>query len=339
MNKLRLKILYPEHMKDNPKTHPFPHTQYTTGLPNSASAYELWNELVNFLANKYLDPDNWGWVFRGVSLPGLSRREPRARIPRCGLETRLERELESRRQGRANDKKNRCIDGQSAEKYLLAQFKRAAHHFLEASMVPNNKDTLQWLALMQHYGAPTRLLDFTRSPYVACFFALEKANTNSKSDSKRAIWAIDTTWLIKTSLSRIKSLNGQRDLTCRNLLDSDFISEHFDDFFVKKRLSIILPIMPPRSNPRLLVQQGLFLCPGAIKECFQQVLLSYRDAEDMQKSVHKIVIDGRIRHEVLSELHFMNISRMSLFPDLEGFATSLNHEIYYKPSDEITKLR
>ena len=39
-------------------------------------------------------------------------------------------------------------------------------------MVPANR--LEWLALMQHYGTPTRLLDFTRSPYVACYFALEE---------------------------------------------------------------------------------------------------------------------------------------------------------------------
>jgi len=315
-------------MKRNRKTVPFPHTEYTTNLSDSAPPDQRWDELVNFLAWNYLDPDKFeGWVFRGVN---------QACYP---LETKLERELESRKRGRANDRKNRFIDGQIAEEYLLAQFKRAAHHFLEASMVPNNNDRLGWLALMQHHGAPTRLLDFTRSPYVACFFALEKASDNDKYDSERAIWAINTPWLIKSSLGRIKNLKGHHDLRWQKLLDSDFIGDHFYEFLVKKHLPIILPIMPRRSNLRLLVQQSLFLCPGVANVSFQKILLSYKDEDNMQKCVHKILIDGGIRHEVLSELHFMNITRASLFPGLEGFATSLKHEIYYKPSNEITLLK
>ena len=253
------------------------------------------------------------------------------------MESKLERELKSRTTGRANLKGIPDIDRQTAEDYLLAQFKRAAHHFIEASMVPNNR--LEWLALMQHYGAPTRLLDFTRSPYVACFFALEKPDTYRKRHSKRAIWAIDATWLIQSSLGRIERFAGHRNLTSRDLLNSKFMAEYFDEVFVNNCVSVILPIVPPRSNPRLLVQQGLFLCPSAANKSFQRILSSYKDEKDMQNSVYKILIDGRIRHEVLSELHFMNISRASLFPGLEGFATSLKHEIYYKSSDEITMLR
>lgn len=64
----------------------------------------------------------------------------------------------------------------------LRIFRRKAHLLL--TRVPNEGDSFQWLALMQHHGAPTRLLDFTWSPYVAAFFALERAT------AKAAIWAI-----------------------------------------------------------------------------------------------------------------------------------------------------
>jgi hypothetical protein len=59
------------------------------------------------------------------------------------------------------------------EARILRVFKRKAHQFLDKP--PDPDDDFQWMALMQHHGAPTRLIDFTWSPYVAAFFALERA--------------------------------------------------------------------------------------------------------------------------------------------------------------------
>src|SRR5687767_7125024 len=58
-----------------------------------------------------------------------------------------------------------------AEKIWRREFERRAHFYLAPQHVP--RDTVEWLALMQHYGAPTRLLDFTRSPYIASYFSIE----------------------------------------------------------------------------------------------------------------------------------------------------------------------
>src|SRR5580704_13751616 len=78
------------------------------------------------------------------------------------------------------------------EARILRVFKRKAHQFLPKP--PDLDDDLQWLALMQHHGAPTRLIDFTWSPYVAAFFALERtisdgvvlAMNPARIDSSRA---------------------------------------------------------------------------------------------------------------------------------------------------------
>jgi hypothetical protein len=74
------------------------------------------------------------------------------------------------------------------EQTILGRFKRQARNY-DLNYVPTDDDALGWLSLLQHHGAPTRLWDWTRSPFVACFFALETARKEA------AIWAIDHIWL------------------------------------------------------------------------------------------------------------------------------------------------
>ncbi len=119
------------------------------------------------------------------------------------------------------------------------------------------------------------------------------------------------------------------------------MAEKFDKLFVmNQHISLVVPIVPPRSNPRLLVQQGLFLCPSIVEGGIERNLMSYNDdTQNMDKHVFKIIVDGHIRTEVLSELRLMNISRASLFPELEGYASSLCHELEYRSADELKRSR
>lgn len=300
------------------KMEPFPHTEIETNRPPNADPWTLSDDLLNWLAWEFLEPEKWGWIFRGH------------RKHCYPLKSTLDRKLENR-------ENHGIVNRQTAEDYLLSQFRKAAHHFIEASMVShNNNNRLDWLALMQHYGAPTRLLDFTRSSYVACFFALEEAEREEKAaiNNKCAIWAVDTRWLVTNSFRRItRDFPGWSE---NNLIDSNFMADNFDKIFVNYQKSLVLPIVPPRSNPRLLVQQGLFLCPSIAEGGIGKNLASYNnDTQDMNKHVFKIIIEERIRTKVLFELRLMNISRASLFPDLQGYASSLAHELEYKSSDEI----
>lgn len=79
-------------------------------------------------------------------------------------------------------------EGRQWENRLRRQFMRNAPRFL--NQPPKHEDNMEWLALMRHYGAPTRLFDWTYSFWVALYFALESAETGGKC----AVWALDIDW-------------------------------------------------------------------------------------------------------------------------------------------------
>src|SRR6266852_2318631 len=111
--------------------------------PGAVQVVHSWDELQRALENRFCGAR---WVFRG-------HRD--ARWPVC---TKFERVC-------ANIGRSKWS---AVERHALRQFQRRLHQY--ATVIPDLDDTLEWLALMQHHGAPTRLLDWTRSPFVAVYF-------------------------------------------------------------------------------------------------------------------------------------------------------------------------
>ena len=79
------------------------------------------------------------------------------------------------------------------EAAILREFKRRAHHHLLDA--PAKNDLLEWLSLMRHHGAPTRLVDFTYSHYIASYFAFCELTCEP-----RVVWAINKDWLSEKSI-------------------------------------------------------------------------------------------------------------------------------------------
>jgi hypothetical protein len=222
------------------------------------------------------------------------------------------------------DKKKRPLS--DIEKGLLRDFKRKCHHHLQD--VPPDENTLEWLTLMQHHGAPTRLLDFTYSFFVALYFAVEEA------DRECAVWAIDSPWLSKLNMNpgvfdtpqERKRFSTMREATTRK--GSEKV---FKDFFwqsTKQRVDVLNTF---RLNQRLTIQQGVFLCPGDISMPFMDNLRTLlKDRPDPKKFVKlRIRLKAQERKIVLQHLHRMNITRATLFPGLDGFAKSLGNLLIF----------
>jgi hypothetical protein len=90
-------------------------------------------------------------------------------------------------------------DRRKWEKHMIRDFKRKLHHY--TPHVPEDEDVIEWLALMRHYGAPTRLLDFTYSFFVACYFAVNRLDHEKKAAE---IWAIEGMWLSNVDYTEVE---------------------------------------------------------------------------------------------------------------------------------------
>ncbi len=202
------------------------------------------------------------------------------------------------------------------EQRILRIFKRKAHQFLAQPPAP--EDDFQWLALMQHHGAPTRLLDFTWSPYVAAFFALERATGDA------AVWALNPAEVSSGGLRRAAKPR-KRVVTSPGM--DPRLKGNFTRYFLPGDREFIWLGEPDVMNRRLIAQSGTFVLPGVLDRPMEEIARNYRDPQGMLAKF--ILPASRIRETGLRELYRMNITNATLFPDLDGLARSLGFELEF----------
>jgi hypothetical protein len=202
------------------------------------------------------------------------------------------------------------------EDRILRVFKRKAHQFLVQPPAPD--DDFQWLALMQHHGAPTRLLDFTWSPYVAAFFALERATGDA------AVWALNPADISAGGIRRSPKSKARAIAT--SAMDPR-LAGNFARYFLKGNREFIWLGEPEVMNRRLIAQSGTFVLPGALDRPMEEIARQYPDPKGMMAKF--ILPAAKIRETGLRELYRMNITYATLFPDLDGLARSLGYELEF----------
>lgn len=233
------------------------------------------------------------------------------------------------------------------ERLAVERFMREAQQY--AHHVPDRESATDWLAFLQHYGGPTRLLDFTESIYVALFFAIE----NSPQEAA-AVWAINEPKIFKNLDARIDndtSLGG-RDYSPSHKLINERIGRGVYE-------PGLLPVMPLWMSDRQSIQQGVFLYPEDLRQLpkgdgnpegkrhvtFEDNLMAEFNLtaealaaptiidsiekmndrnRNLQWSIIKIIIpwERELRVHLMGELQKMNVTHRTLFPGLEGLARS-----------------
>lgn len=204
------------------------------------------------------------------------------------------------------------------EEHSMNTFKSKYHIYNECEHTPVSK--LSWLSVMQHYGVPTRLLDFTESPYIALYFALEAYNPQSKADL--AIYAIDYSAVMDASVKFISDKDAGFGETRKSIIGKQ--DKIFDETVDRFSYGIIWITEPLELNVRIDRQAGTFLISGDKESKIEDLLsLSLYDF----CTVNKYIIPHKLYEGIYALLRKVNINAKSIYGDLTGLAKSIKMEM------------
>ncbi len=266
----------------------------------ASKTIQSWEQFLDSLKDKKAN-----WIFRG---------QPSDK----NLSTSLERALN-------DDYHIDLKEAPAIEGRLIRDFRRK-YFGSDHERVLN--DTLYCLSLMRHHSAPMRLLDFNYSPYIAAFFALNDKIPNEKEQNSGevpVIWCLNTKWL-RAELNKFPLTRELIPLRNRDATKDD---NSFKQLYMGPNPQpFVFAENPLFLNERLVIQQGLFLCPGDVSKSFENNIKSLSRWTDPNHILKfKFILPKEAHIEAIKELLSMNISYASLFPGLDGFAKSYKQKI------------
>lgn len=227
---------------------------------------------------------------------------------------------------------NHSVNNKDLAEYefdLLHQFKKHSTSYLNG-----NLDVLDIVAYAQHFGLPTRLIDWTRNPFVALYFAI------NRSEGAKPVYLFYTYLNHHTLINR--SYAGYRHIDLEN--GAEFITEYKrfvsslnnldvlfkqvnnrkfdlgeiginDDSIVSKEGLVFYECNA--SNPRLIAQQGLFSVPvSIINSDAKNEILKSCDQVKIQLSMNE-------KKELITYLNNMNYNGIRLFPDIQSICSNI----------------
>jgi hypothetical protein len=170
---------------------------------------------------------------------------------------------------------------------------------------PLISDHLTWLYLAQHYGLPTRLLDWTWNALVALFFAVE---LHPEKDG--CLWALDTTRLHHAQNLSV-SLFPPTDEPFAGMVEAAFADPKPSD----DALPIALATSAKQADLRMLVQDAAFTIHSNQTDL--------REVSSDMPSMRRFVIPANSKMSIKYYLEQLGIHQASIYPDLAHLAAHL----------------
>ena len=168
----------------------------------------------------------------------------------------------------------------------------------------------EWYFLMQHYGVPTRLLDWTESGVVALYFALIEDRAATRRPSDACVWVLEPTVLNATVAGIGPYVPIYTDKSIARYLPAIWDEES------KEIPSVPAAFDPPYNSPRIAAQKGKFTVHGTARESLEKF-------GDFGDNLVSIRIPRKAVPVMQRQLHLTGVSEATLFPGLAGTARQL----------------
>jgi hypothetical protein len=196
---------------------------------------------------------------------------------------------------------------ESNERHLLTSFRKYA---LRTAV--HGDSVWNWLSLAKHHGLPTRLLDWTYSPFVAMHFATHDIR---RFDEDGAIWCVDYRETNQLLPKPLRAVLGGEDV---NIFTTELLNhvatslQGFDA--LAKNDEFVVFFEPPSLDDRIINQFALFSLPSSPTVSLQALI------ERREATYRKIIIPAELKWEIRDKLDQANITERVLFPGLDGLS-------------------
>lgn len=172
------------------------------------------------------------------------------------------------------------------------------------------KDTLTWLIYAQHYGAPTRLLDWTSNPLVALYFACKDVS----KDGYVAVLNINKFNRFKAEALKQQIDKENMGLTIKELIEKSLLDRDCYEYPIVH--------LPQYIDSRMSAQSSYFLAWGRDKRSLEDMLFQHKNKSkafsgDNRYILFKIMIDKDLKLNLLRQLDTLGINEKSIFPGMD----------------------
>jgi hypothetical protein len=202
---------------------------------------------------------------------------------------------------------------------LIEHFRAKAPMYLETEPV----DAWDWYFMVQHYGIPTRLLDWTENLAVAMYFAVVEPLQKKKPINTPSIWLLDSCMLNRLTLGeqddQVIAPRGPFSEKWLPIYCTPEQTTHFEYEDQSCWNQLPMAILPRRANPRIHVQQGMFTVHGSEVIGLEHV---FDGVEDDEHRIARIDLGGDLER-IAADVAVLGATAPAIFPELQQVAAHI----------------
>lgn len=198
------------------------------------------------------------------------------------------------------------------EKKIITRFKERSIPYL-----PKQTDSIwEIMFIMQHYGLPTRLLDWTENPMIALFFALssnEPDRTTNKCTKKSVIWILSPKKWNEAVFNHVTYKGAALSIT-------DRLISSYDPLAIDNTPAMPAAIWGLHNSPRIVAQRGTFTIFGSKNQAMEEMIT---DPIIPEEALFKIEIEPCHVKPMLNEMIASGQADTMVYPGLDGLAKEM----------------